>query len=281
MSTYKIDLKDNTVNKGIVYSESHPYHLVDPSPWPIATALGAFFMLFGAGLWLHSYNIGFSLLVFGLVTTVLVAALWWRDVIREATFEGQHTAKVQRGLRWGMLIFIFSEVVFFSGFFWGFFHASMCPTWQIGGVWPPQAISVINPWEIPLLNTIILLTSGFTVTWAHHAIVSGRKSSAFKGLVATVLLAAIFTSFQLIEYQTAPFSLSDGIYGTTFYVATGFHGFHVIVGTLFLTVCTFRLARNHFSKQHHFGFEAAAWYWHFVDVVWLCLFISIYWWGSL
>ncbi len=281
MSTYKIDLKDNTANKSIVYSESHPYHLVDPSPWPFSAALSAFFILFGTALWLHSYSIGFYLAVFGLVFTILVASLWWRDVVREGTFEGQHTSKVQRGLRQGILIFIFTEVVFFSCFFWAFFHSSISPVHQIGGVWPPEAITVLNPWEIPLLNTIILLTSGFTVTWAHHAIVGGKKRSALKGLIFTVLLAVIFTSFQVIEYQTAPFSLSDGIYGTTFYIATGFHGFHVIIGTLFLTVCTFRLSKNHFSRQHHFGFEAAAWYWHFVDVVWLCLFISIYWWGSL
>jgi len=205
---------------------------------------------------------------------------WWRDVIREATYEGQHTMAVSSGLRMGMLLFIVSEVMFFFAFFWAFFHSSFNPSPAIGGVWPPMFLSVLNPWEVPLINTIILLSSGATVTWAHHSIVYGSKLNATISLILTVVLAIIFTLLQVFEYITAPFTISDGIYGSTFYMATGFHGFHVFLGTCFLSVCLLRVYLNHFTREHHFGFEAAAWYWHFVDVVWLFLFITIYWWGS-
>jgi len=206
--------------------------------------------------------------------------VWWRDIIREGTIEGQHTMRVQKGLRMGMLLFIVSEVMFFFAFFWAFFHASFNPSVALGGVWPPAFMVILDPWKVPLLNTIILLTSGATVTWAHHAIVWGSKGHAMSALLYTVALAIVFTGLQAFEYVTAPFSISDSIYGSTFFMATGFHGFHVFIGTCFLTVCFFRLTLNHFTREHHFGFEAAAWYWHFVDVVWLFLFITIYWWGS-
>ena len=211
----------------------------------------------------------------------ITAAYWWRDVIREATFEGHHTSVVQTGLRYGMILFIVSEVMFFSGFFWAFFHSALAPTVEIGSIWPPEGIHPFNPWDVPLLNTIILLASGATVTWAHHAITTGLRYQAIYALVLTLLLAVIFTSLQAFEYLEASFNISDGIYGSTFYMATGFHGFHVIIGTTFLAVCLVRLINYHFTTTHHFGFEAAAWYWHFVDVVWLFLFVSIYWWGTL
>ena len=169
--------------------------------------------------------------------------------------------------------------MFFFAFFWAFFDSSIKPSFIIGGVWPPEGLETLNPWAIPLLNTVILLTSGVTVTWAHHSIVSGAKKSAQKGLFFTILLAIFFTALQVFEYFGAPFSISSGIYGSTFFLATGFHGFHVFIGTCFLTVCLIRSAANHFTKEHHFGFEAAAWYWHFVDVVWLFLFVTVYWWG--
>ena len=206
--------------------------------------------------------------------------VWWRDVIRESTFQGHHTTPVQLGLRYGMILFIASEVMFFLAFFWAFFHSSLAPTVELGAVWPPKGITVLDPWEIPFLNTIILLTSGAAVTWAHHAILAGYRKEGITGLGITILLAVIFTGFQAFEYIEAPFTISDGVYGSTFYLSTGFHGLHVIIGTIFLFICLLRLQKGHFTKLHHFGFEAAAWYWHMVDVIWLFLFVSIYYWGG-
>jgi len=260
--------------------QRHPFHLVDPSPWPFVGSMGAFGLTFGGVMYMHGYSGGFFLFFTGFITVVFTMYVWWRDIIREATFEGQHTKVVQQGLRWGVILFIVSEVMFFLAFFWAFFDASLKPAIAIGGVWPPDGLEILNPWAIPLLNTVVLLSSGATVTWAHHAIVAGAKKSAVTALIITVSLAAFFTVLQAFEYINAPFGISDGIYGSTFFMATGFHGLHVFVGTVFLTVCLVRVQLNHFTREHHFGFEAAAWYWHFVDVVWLFLFVSIYWWGS-
>ena len=179
-----------------------------------------------------------------------------------------------------MVLFIVSEVMFFFGFFWAFFHSALAPVPEIGSVWPPLGIQTIDAWGLPLFNTSLLLTSGVTITWAHHAIVCGNRTNALKGLLCTIILAVIFTIIQFVEYLEAPFTISDSIYGSTFYLATGFHGLHVVIGTIFLIVTTLRLINHHFTKEHHFGFEAAAWYWHFVDVVWLFLFVVIYWWGG-
>jgi len=261
-------------------NQVHSFHLVDPSPWPIIGAFSAFFLTFGGVLYMHQYAIGNFLWRFGFFMVIYVMFFWWRDVIREATFEGQHTTSVQNGLRMGVILFIVSEIMFFFAFFWAFFHSSFNPSIVLGGVWPPYGITILDPWAIPLLNTIILLSSGATVTWAHHAIVWGSQTQAASALFFTVILALIFTALQGYEYVSAPFSISDSVYGSTFYMATGFHGFHVFVGTCFLAICLGRLYFNHFTREHHFGFEAAAWYWHFVDVVWLFLFLTIYWWGS-
>lgn len=261
-------------------NHNHPFHLVDPSPWPLTASIAAFFTTFGLVLYIHGYESGFSLCSLGFLLLSLVSSLWWRDVIREATFEGHHTKRVQKGLRYGISLFIVSEVIFFFAFFWAFFHSSLAPVFSIGGVWPPVGIEPINPWGVPFLNTLLLLCSGFTLTWAHHALLAGGRKQALIALGFTLILAVIFTSLQAFEYQTANFSISDGIYGSVFYISTGFHGFHVLIGTIFLGVCTLRLYINHFTRTHHFGFEAAAWYWHFVDVVWLFLFVCIYWWGS-
>jgi cytochrome c oxidase subunit 3 len=261
--------------------QKHLYHLVDPSPWPFYTATSALSLLIGVVMYMHSYTNGFFVVLLSLVTLIVCMGIWWRDVIREATFEGRHTSVVQTGLRYGMVLFIISEVLFFAAFFWGFFHSSLSPNIEIGSRWPPEGISTFNPWEVPFLNTIILLLSGATITWAHHAIIGGDRKGALLALEATIGLAIAFTGFQILEYVEAPFSISDGIYGSTFFLATGFHGFHVIIGTIIIIVMTLRLYYHHFTKEHHFGFEAGAWYWHFVDVVWLFLFVTIYWWGSL
>ena len=262
--------------------QRHPFHLVDPSPWPLFAAFGSFSLVSGLTIYIHQVVGGFFLLCFGFCFVLYGISVWWRDVVREGTYQGHHTFAVQAGLRWGILLFIASEVMFFVAFFWAFFHASLAPTIEVGAVWPPKGLVVLSPWEIPLLNTVILLTSGASVTWAHHAILSGYKRQAVISLIITVVLAGIFTAFQGAEYVEAPFSLSDGVYGSTFFMATGFHGFHVLIGTCFLGFCLYRLLLDQFTKKHHVGFEAAAWYWHFVDVVWLFLFISIiYWWGGV
>jgi cytochrome c oxidase subunit 3 len=267
-------------NRKVIIMRKHPFHLVDPSPWPLFASFAAFLTTIGGVMYMHSYQGGELVLPLGIIMVIYAMFVWWRDVIREATFEGHHTTAVQLGLRYGMILFLASEIMFFLAFFWAFFHSSLAPTVEIGAIWPPKGIEVLNPWEIPFLNTLILLTSGASVTWAHHAIVVGNRQQATNALVITVVLAIIFTGFQAYEYLEAPFTIADGVYGSTFYLATGFHGFHVIVGTLFLIVCLGRVIQNHFTKLHHFGFEAAAWYWHMVDVVWLFLFVCIYYWGG-
>lgn len=262
-------------------TQQHPFHLVDPSPWPLRGSTAAFRVTTGSVGWRHGYSGGGRLANFGRVRLLATRYGWWRDVVREGTLEGQHTTLVQLGLRFGRILFMVSEVRFFVAFFWAFFWAALAPTPEIGSVWPPKGIETLSAWEIPFLNTLILLSSGASVTWAHHARVAGYRDQAIQGLLRTVALAAAFTALQGFEYLHAPFTISDGVYGSTFFRATGFHGFHVFVGTVFLTVCLYRLVEFHFTRQHHFGFEAAAWYWHFVDVVWLFLFVAVYWWGGV
>ena len=263
----------------------HPYHLVDPSPWPIVGAVSAFALAVGAIAFMHGNSIWLT--APGILGVLYTMFMWWRDVIKESN-EGFHTPVVQLGLRYGMILFIASEVMFFVAWFWAFFDASLMPGATIeparaaftGGHWPPTGIEVFDPWHLPLLNTLILLTSGTTVTWAHHSLIHGDRNGLISGLTLTVILGLIFTSVQAYEYANAPFSFAGNIYGATFFMATGFHGFHVIVGTIFLFVCLVRAYRNDFTPKQHFGFEAAAWYWHFVDVVWLFLFFCIYVWGG-
>lgn len=258
----------------------HSFHLVDPSPWPIVSSMGSLMFTTGLVMYMHKFKGGFNLSLTGLATILYVMFVWWRDVVREATYEDQHTSAVQRGLRLGMILFIVSEAMFFFAFFWAFFHSSLSPVFNIGGVWPPQAIQTIKASGIPLTNTFFLLTSGATVTWSHHAILVRAKKHAVVGLLITLLLASLFTALQVVEYYQAPFSISDSIFGSCFYMTTGFHGFHVFVGTVALFVSLIRLSLNHFTNTRHFGFESAAWYWHFVDVVWLFLFVTVYWWGG-
>ena len=265
-----------------------PYHLVDPSPWPALGAVAALFLTVGTVLFMHEMTGGVAAATIGILLTILTMFVWWRDVVREATVEGHHTPIVQIGLRFGMALFIASEVMFFVAWFWAFFDASLFSGEAklvdrvafTGGTWPPQGVEVLDPFHLPLLNTIILLTSGATVTWAHHALREGNRGHLLLGLWLTILLGATFTGVQAYEYAHAHFAFTDGIYSSTFFMATGFHGAHVLIGTIFLCVCLFRSYRGHFKPDHHFGFEAAAWYWHFVDVVWLFLFICIYWWGG-
>jgi len=259
---------------------THKHHLVDPSPWPLFASISSLFITIGLVLSLHFFQKGPKLLLLGFGVLIIIVSVWWRDIIREGTFQNHHTLPVQRGLRLGMVLFIVSEVMFFFAFFWAFFHSALAPTIWLGCVWPPLGIDYIAPWGIPLLNTAILLTSGATITIVHSAILINDRKTAILAFLATICLAFLFTSLQVYEYFVAPFDISDGIYGSTFYMSTGFHGVHVLVGTIFIIVCLFRFTAHHFTPQQHFGFEAAAWYWHFVDVVWLFLFICIYFWGN-
>lgn len=303
------------------HAQKHDYHLVDPSPWPVAASLFALIMAFGAIAWMKSIG-GASGLQIGTLTihgpwlfaagfagVSAVAALWWRDVVLEA-HKGDHTPVVQLHLRYGMILFIASEVMFFVAWFWAYFDVALFPNDVItldnvkegvgmvkrnevfGGQWPPVPVEAteaqtpgyfkgtFDPWTIPLINTLILLTSGCTVTWAHHALLKNNRTQLIIGLAVTVVLGAIFTTLQAYEYHHAAFSYGGHSYGSTFFMATGFHGAHVIIGTIFLLVCLLRAMKGHFTPKQHFGFEAAAWYWHFVDVVWLFLFASIYVWGA-
>jgi cytochrome c oxidase subunit 3 len=272
----------------------HPYHLVRPSVWPLVGACAAGTLAVGALMYMHDvslggFKIGFTGIILGVMAVIATMFLWWKDIIFEAVVEKAHSPIAQIGLRYGMALFIASEVMFFVAFFWAFFDASLYAgeaaqflrTAYTQGMWPPPQIITIPPFELPLLMTMILLLSGCTVTWAHHAILEGKQEESVKALGITVGLGFVFLCFQIYEYAHAHFGFTEGIYPSTFFMATGFHGFHVFVGTVFLFVCWARAKKGHFTQDRHFGFEAAAWYWHFVDVVWLFLFIAVYWWGGV
>ena len=271
----------NDTHGAALYSNSglkQPYHLVDPSIWPLAGSLGAGLTVFGIVQAAHfgTYKFVYA----GLAAVLAVMFFWWRDVLKESGTPGMHSAIVRLGLRYGMALFISSEVMFFVAFFWGNFHFALYPEHVLGAAtaaWPPTGVHTFDPFGLPLLNTMILLLSGCTVTWAHHALLENDRKGLILGLLCTVLLGLTFTTCQAIEYSEAPFKFDGGgVYSSVFFLATGFHGFHVIVGTLFLAVCLIRAIKGGFTPEKHFGFEAAAWYWHFVDVVWLFLYVAIY-----
>lgn len=267
----------------------HKYHLVDPSPLPLITSISLFILAIGAVLFMHEYKAGVPVLLIGSAMVLYSIFIWWRDVIREGREDRAHTDVVRRGLSFGMLLFIISEVMFFFAFFWSFFNASLFPAGILdggvwpdkAGVWPPEGIKTLDPWNIPFLNTLILLLSGTTVTWAHYSLIDNNNKDLVKALTITVALGVIFTTFQIYEYYHAEFKWKDGVFASNFYMATGFHGLHVLIGTIFLFVCLLRAKAGHFKKGYgHLGFEFAAWYWHFVDVVWLFLFVFVYIWGE-
>ncbi len=289
----------------------HDYHLVNPSPWPLVASIAVTTMMIGAVVWMKGIAPADSgavagvllakgdkaLFFAGLAGVLLSMFGWWADVIKESR-QGDHTPVVSIGLRYGMVLFIASEIMFFFAFFWIFFemaifHGARTHVPEIGAwadtakawsTWPPKGIETVSAWELPLLNTVILLLSGTTVTWAHHALQQGDRKATKIGLGITIALGALFTAIQAYEYHHIiseqlffnPEAANSGIYGSIFFMATGFHGFHVLIGTIFLTVCLLRILAGQMTPEKHFGFEAAAWYWHFVDVVWLFLFAFVY-----
>jgi len=256
---------------------NHSYHLIDQRPWPLFASLATLIVATGLSKWFSLNN--HNLFLLGLSSLLLISYMWWRDVTRESTFQGLHTQVVINGLRWGMILFITSEILFFFSFFWAFFHRRLSPTLEIGLTWPPLGITPFNATQVPLLNTLILLSSGVSITWSHHALIENNFTHITQAIILTVILGIYFTALQAVEYLEASFCIADSVYGATFFVGTGFHGLHVLIGTSFLIVISLRIILGHFSFSHHLGFEAAAWYWHFVDVVWLFLYLNIYWWG--
>nr|YP_009519817.1 cytochrome c oxidase subunit III [Trichogramma ostriniae]AOM68250.1 cytochrome c oxidase subunit III [Trichogramma ostriniae] len=251
-----------------------PFHLVTLSPWPIVTSFSVMIMLVGFMNFFNNFNS--LLMIFGMLSLFMCLFQWWRDVIRESTYQGFHTNKVLEGVKLGMILFIISELFFFISIFWCYFHMFLSPSVEIGSLWPPKNIIIFNPYLIPMLNTVILLSSGVSLTMSHYSLLNMMKLKSLISMFITIFLGIIFTMFQYIEYQEAMFTITDSVYGSIFFMATGFHGLHVIIGTIFLIINFFRILLNNYSSKHHFGFEAAAWYWHFVDVVWLFLYLLVY-----
>jgi len=258
---------------------TRPFLAVQTSFWPFLVSLRLFTLTSNIVIWFR-FKVSVMNVVFAIFITTVIAFLWWKDFSRERII-GYHTHKLEFRLRIRMLLFILSEVCFFFSFFWAFYDASIAPTIDIGIMWPPKGIMPLSVYSVPLLNTVILLTRGITVTWAHHALINNYYNKSLYGLIVTVLLGAYFIVIQWVEYNEASFSIADGVYGSTFFMATGFHGIHVSIGALFLLYVAVNVFQGKLLYNHHFRFEAAAWYWHFVDVVWLFLFLSVYWWGRL
>lgn len=275
----------NNLNNNLITTQRNkfqafPFHLVEQSPWPIVTSFALLTTTTSAVAYFQGFPLGGELLLLGFLLTGAAMTLWFKDVVIEATYLGDHTSQVQSGLSIGFLLFVISECLAFFSVFWAFFHSSLAPTIEIGGTWPPVGIEPLDPFAIPLLNTILLLSSGAFITWGHHALINGDRRGAIIGTLITIILALIFTALQGVEYHEAPFSFADSVFGTTFFASTGLHGLHVIVGTIFIIVGFIRIINYHLTDTHHNGLEAAILYWHFVDVVWIFLFISIYYWGS-
>ena len=264
----------------VACTQQHPFHLVGTSPWPLVMSMSLFSTVIGLLAYLHTYVYGIFSVLFGVFSFLTTLTCWFLDILSEAACEGYHTVAVQQNILIGMLLFIASEIMFFFGFFWAFFHFSISPSIWVGGVWPPLGIYALDPLGLPLLNTIILLSSGITVTWAHAAILFSHVWKPTFALGVTIFYGLLFTLFQLYEYNNTIFSINDSVFGSVFYMTTGFHGLHVLVGTIFLIICFAKLTEGYYTKQNHVTFLCAIWYWHFVDVVWVFLFLFVYVWGS-
>uniref|UniRef100_UPI0030FF12B4 cytochrome c oxidase subunit 3 n=1 Tax=Synergus nanlingensis TaxID=3135082 RepID=UPI0030FF12B4 len=260
-----------------IYIYNHPFHLVTLSPWPLLTSLSIFITMIGS-IKMFNNNL-FLLMIYGFMMIIMCSYQWWRDIIRESTFQGLHTKYIYKLLKMGMFLFIISELLFFISFFWAYFHSSLSPNIEIGMMWPPMNIQQFNPMKSNMLNTMILLSSGITITYSHYSILTNKMTKSVFNLLLTLILGFMFTLIQLYEYLNSSFSISDSIYGSLFFMTTGFHGLHVIIGSLFLLIMLIRMTMNQMSLFHHFGFEAASWYWHFVDIIWIIVYSMIYWWN--
>lgn len=260
--------------------QPHPFHLVSPSPWPICTSISLLTLTTTGVLTMHGFFYAQYFLYIAFIALVSSMSFWFRDVISESTYLGDHTLAVQRGLNMGVALFIVSEALFFLAIFWTFFHGALSPNVELAAHWPPEGIDSINCYELPLVNTILLLSSGVTVTYAHHCIIHGNRSGALYGLLLTIILAFVFTALQGVEYLTSSYTISDSTFGTCFYFGTGFHGIHVIIGTAFISVGFWRVLAYHSTDNHHLGLESSILYWHFVDIIWLFLYSCVYFWGS-
>nr|YP_010180064.1 cytochrome c oxidase subunit 3 [Saprochaete ingens]QUX32910.1 cytochrome c oxidase subunit 3 [Magnusiomyces ingens]QUX32932.1 cytochrome c oxidase subunit 3 [Saprochaete ingens] len=258
----------------------HPFHLVENSPWPILTSFSMFGLAMNTALTSHGYIGNSWWVMLSMINVTYMLFLWFRDIISEGTYLGNHTLAVRNGMNLGFMLFMVSECMFFLGMFWAFGHSALNPTVELGGVWPPLGMEAIGPTELPLLNTMLLLSSGATLTYSHHYLINGNRWHALFGLFITVLLAVMFMMCQYIEYTTASFTMSDGVFGSVFYLGTGFHGFHVLMGMIMLSISYWRMWNYHSTNNHHLGFHTSVLYYHFVDVVWLILFMLVYWWGS-
>nr|YP_009127089.1 cytochrome c oxidase subunit III [Acerella muscorum]AHL42970.1 cytochrome c oxidase subunit III [Acerella muscorum] len=263
----------------MLMKNNHPFHMVDYSPWPFYLSIFIFLMMTGIIEFLFNKQI--MILMVGFMGMLMILMQWWRDVSRESKIQGLHSKLIIKGMKMGMIMFIISEILFFMSFFWSFFHFSLVPNIELGSSWPPFNIKIFNFIEMPLLNTLILVSSGLTLTWSHKSLISNNYLMMMNSLMLTIMLGLYFTLLQVIEYKESSYSMFDSSFGSSFFMATGFHGIHVMMGSVFLLIMLFRMMKNSFSFYHHFGFEAASWYWHFVDVVWLFLYLVIYWWNSI
>nr|YP_002836212.1 cytochrome oxidase subunit 3 [Nakaseomyces bacillisporus]CAX36942.1 cytochrome oxidase subunit 3 [Nakaseomyces bacillisporus] len=259
--------------------QQFPFHMVQPSPWPIVVSFALMSLMLSLALAMHGYIGSMNPTYLSLVVVIFSSVFWFRDVIAEATYLGDHTIAVRKGINMGFLLFVLSEILIFAGLFWAYFHSAMSPDVTLGGTWPPVGITPVQPTELPLLNTIILLSSGATMTYAHHALIAGSRNNALKGLYVTTLLIVIFVLCQYIEYTNATFTITDGVYGTVFYAGTGLHFLHMVMLAIMFMVCTWRVQNYHSTSSHHVGFETTIIYGHVLDVIWLFLFIAFYWWG--
>lgn len=271
-------------NRRIKVRVVNDFYVSGNSQWPFLISMLLFMLTTSTVAYMHYYRYALFVMCLSFICLIIVASLWWWDLIIETQTFSIYTPLIQRNLKIGMILFILSEVFFFFSFFWAFFHSSLSPSIAIGGIWPPEYFmeinKVIDPWDIALVNTAFLLTSGLLVSWGHSSIRLKEMEDAFFGLFFCLFCASFFTGWQVYEYYYENLLLCDGIYGSCFFMLTGFHGIHVICGSIFLIVCTIRLRFNHFDDGRHVGLDCAVWYWHFVDIVWILLYIFVYVWGN-